>query len=118
MGSTSIPVWPAAAAPSPATSAPAGTRATTRRSTKANALSPWRDDDPTFPGQRGRFLSPGTPRLASIRACGQAAVPRTPAHALRRTGAALLVLASVPLVLVPRRPGYPGIGISADVFSP
>lgn len=77
----------------------------------------WTDRDLVFSDGRGRWLNPSVARNALDRAVATAGVPRLTMHGLRHTGATLLVLAGVPLVVVSRRLGHGGIGVTSDVYA-
>lgn len=77
----------------------------------------WHDADLVFPGGHGKRLNPGVLNLALTTAIAAAGLPRLTPHGLRHTGATLMILAGVPLVVVSRRLGHATIAITADVYA-
>jgi len=77
----------------------------------------WHALDLVFPRPDGRPLAHPTITRHLDAAIAAAGVPRLTPHGLRHTGASLLVLAGVPLVVVSRRLGHATIATTADIYA-
>jgi integrase len=78
--------------------------------------SRWVDNGLVFPGRDGQMVCAETVRRALRRDIEQAGVPVLSFHGLRHTGATLLLLAGVPLVVVSRILGHSSVSFTASVY--